>query len=462
MMTTRSAALALCLLALGGACDGDADREPGSQADPPNLVIITLDTLRADHLGSYGHFRDTTPALDDLAAESLVFERCVAPISCTLPSHTSLFTASSPTEHGVFTNFDFGAQPRWAQYGLRSFAQRALDAGMQTAAVVSAAPVKKGTGLELGFQHFDQPDAPERVAAETTDAALAWLSQRRDSSYLLWVHYFDPHQPLNAPADYTDFGGDAAERDAELARRGVPDQGFELPDRRTLSSGELLDAYDAEVRYMDAQIGRLFDALRADPAWDSTVVVVVGDHGEGVGQHQVVEHFELWWEQVHVPLIMRVPGAKPERVGALMGIADVLPTLAGRLGHPGLAFGDAVSGRDVLDSSAEARAELISAPRHGLETFPYTCSLITPTAQLMLPRPGHVLDAPRLFDLQADPAQLRDLAAERPEQVALLLAVVEPRCAALHRSAEAMGSAAEQTEAMRRLSEELRALGYVE
>ena len=435
---------------------------PAAEGTPSNIVIITLDTTRADHLGSYGYFRDTTPALDELAAESLLFERCVAPTASTLPSHTSLLTASTPVEHGVLTNMAFGSQPRWAQWGLRSFAQLALDAGYDTAAVVSAAPVKRGTGLELGFSHFDQPAGLERPAAETTDAALAWLAERGAGPYLLWVHYFDPHQPLEAPLGFGEFEGDGPERDAELARRGVVEQEWSLRTGGSLGSGAVVDAYDAELRYMDAQVGRMLEVLRSDPAWDRTAVVVMGDHGEGVGQHGVLEHGHLWWEQVRVPLFMRIPGVRPGRERTLLGVADVLPTLVARLDQAALELGQAVSGRDVLASGAEARPVLVSVPGHLTATEPHSCGLVTTGVQLMLPRPGATDVAPLLFDLVQDPRQQHDLASRQPETVASLSAVVAEPCAALLASAQAMGTADQQTEAMRKLTEELRALGYVD
>jgi len=447
------------------ACESEPDGglPPAMPSDvASNIVIITLDTTRADHLGSYGYFRDTSPSLDALAGESLLFERCVSPTASTLPAHTSLLTGATLTEHGVLTNMSFGAAPRWAQWGLRSFAQIALDGGYQTAAVVSASPVKKGTGLELGFVHFDQPEGLERPAVQTTDAALAWLEQRREGPYLLWVHLWDPHHPLVAPEPFTHFEGDVSQRDAELARRGVPDQEWRLRTGDSLSSGGLVDAYDAEIRYMDAEIGRLLTALRADPSWDRTAVVVMGDHGEGVGQHEVLEHGSLWWEQVHVPLIMRVPGLQPQRVDRLLGLADVLPTLVARLGQPDLAPGAAASGRDVLAPGAPSLPLLVSAPGHVLDSAPHVCSLVTEKSQLMLPAPGNAAAAPLLFDLVQDPHQQHDLAAAQPETVAKLSALVSEPCAALLRSAEQVGSASEQTEAMKRLSEELRALGYVD
>ena len=464
----------LSILALAAGCGADegepalvevpapASAAVAPQGPAPNIVILTLDTTRADHLGSYGYFRDTTPRLDELAAEGLVFERCVAPTASTLPSHTSLLTGATPSEHGVLTNMSFGAQPHWAQWGLRSFAQLALDAGYVTAAVVSAAPVKRGTGLELGFSDFDQPAGLERPAAETTDAALAWLERRGEGPFLLWVHWFDPHHPLEAPDGFGDFGADTSARSAELARRGVPDQRWDLRTGGSLATGELVDAYDAELRYMDAQVGRLLDALRASPGWDRTAVVVMGDHGEGVGQHGVVEHGELWWEQVHVPLIMRIPGVAPARVEQLVGVADVLPTLVGRLERPELGFGSAASGRDLLAPGAEPRPVLVSVPGHEIADEPYGCGLVTPTKQLMIPRPALTELAPMLYALDADPAQLLDIAAQQPDTVGRLSALIREPCAALHRSASEMISAEQQTEAMRKLTEELRALGYVD
>ena len=191
--------LAVCL-ALAGC------REGIDVSGHPNIVLITLDTTRADHLGAYGYFRDTSPRIDAFAEQSIVFEHAIAPMATTLPTHVSILTATHPLEHGVLANVMHGGRRFVPAAGLRSFATVCREQGYRTAAFVSAAPLKRDSGIQLGFEVFDEPDESEaeRSGGQTSDAALRWLAGLEAGPFLLWVHYYDAHWPFAAPAP---FGG---------------------------------------------------------------------------------------------------------------------------------------------------------------------------------------------------------------------------------------------------------------
>ncbi|TFG96328.1 MAG: hypothetical protein E4H11_03595, partial [Myxococcales bacterium] len=309
--THRPALALLCrLLVLAGAfaCAPDP---------PPNVVLVTLDTTRADHLGLYGYFRDTSPRLDAFATEAIVVERALAPMATTLPSHTSILTGRAPLEHGVLANLDHGGQRFAPAPGLRSFAEICLDAGYRTGAFVSAAPLERGSGLEAGFEIYHQPGEgfPQRRGEFTTHAALHWLEGVKGEPFFLWVHYYDAHWPFDPPSGYAGLFEGGPDLEAFLAARRIPDAS-ERSGTGLESTRAVTDAYDAELRYQDAQLGRLLDALAQRPDWGRTAVAIVGDHGECLSQHGEAAHGGTWDEQLFVPLVLRVPGHAPERITA--------------------------------------------------------------------------------------------------------------------------------------------------
>ncbi len=328
------------------ACTGEPVPEAIEAPAPAravNLLIVSLDTVRADHLGPYGYERPTTPALDVLASQGTVYERVFTPVATTLPSHLSLLTGAYPLEHGLLSNHgnhrdDASRYARKAE--LLTLGQAASAAGWDTAAFVSAAPLKRHSGLHVGFDVFEQPEGAERRAADTLKLAVPWLLAEREAPFFALVHLFDAHYPYAAPAPYgARFEG--APGTAELlAARGAADtftatvntaDGAVVKEQKSMVT--LVDAYDGELAYLDAALGDLFRQLSVAGLLDETVVVVVGDHGEGLGQHGEWMHGNVHQEQLHVPMIVRVPGQAPSRDGRLLSLADlpsvVLPEVEG-------------------------------------------------------------------------------------------------------------------------------------
>jgi arylsulfatase A-like enzyme len=355
----RVLAPALTAIALAAACHDAA--EP-----PRHLLLITVDTLRADRLEAYGGELGVTPHLDALARQSEVFLRAYAPSSFTLPSVSAIMTGRYPQELGIWKN-ESGVPESAA-----TLAAELRGRGWRTAAVVSNFVLRRGSGLAAGFDLFDdalpQREAvrkwPERVAADTTAAALEVLegcTAGADARCFLWVHYQDPHGPYAPPGDRRRRFLEA-ERDAPDGRRllpvqeegvplgGIPPYQF-LDDRRDVAFYRA--GYDAEVQYMDEEVGRLLDAFAECGLMNRTAVVFAADHGEGLGEGDYwFAHGEFLTDSlVRVPLLIRDPRRSPRRRGDLASLVDLYPTLLAlvAVAPPG---GDR-AGRDLLAKGAE-------------------------------------------------------------------------------------------------------------
>ncbi|GIW41812.1 MAG: hypothetical protein KatS3mg076_2389 [Candidatus Binatia bacterium] len=336
---------------------------PASARELPDIVLVTLDTTRADRLGCYGYFRETSPALDRLAGESLFFENAVTPIATTLPAHVSLLTGTNPTRHGIPGNFAHFRVPFRAGEGIRSVAQMLSELGYRTAAFVGAAPVKAETGIAAGFQLFDEPERKTRRAEETTDRAVAWLEKVaapgllgrlgvvRRPPFFLWVHYIDPHSPYRPPKPFDSMFRLEEGLQTFFRTRAIS------PSFRPEEIVAIHNGYDGEIRYVDTELGRLFEKLRKTGLYDRAVVVVTSDHGEGLGQHDWTWHGEIYNEQLFVPLFVKFPqgnGLNGQRVRNVVSLIDVFPTLFETLGIP-VPVADRVQfeGRNVLSRDGE-------------------------------------------------------------------------------------------------------------
>lgn len=321
--------LALC--ALGGVCCGG-----GSPLEVrPSVLLVTIDTLRADHLHGYGFPLETSPNLDALAAESVVFERAIAAASSTAPAHASIMTSKYVREHSV-GYLNGGA----VLAGATTVADVFHEADYRTAAFVSNDVLRRRTGLDRGFDVYDdelRKRLPrrmlyERVAEDTTRSALRWLDSIGEAPFFLWVHYIDPHGPYTPPPGFLgsfQLGPIPGERPLPVLSdvsgyRGIPDyqaiEGLSLPS-------EYQSRYADEILYADHWVGRLIEAVDSIAA--EAIVLVTADHGESLGEHE--RYFVHFWtttpENAHVPLILRAPGLPAQRRRELVSHVDVMPTL---------------------------------------------------------------------------------------------------------------------------------------
>jgi arylsulfatase len=311
------AALAGVVAAIA-ACSGDPD-----SASRRNVVLVTIDTLRADHLSYAGYPRNTSPRIDAFARRGTVFEWALSTSSYTLPSHASIMVGLDPSFHSVgLLNFEL---PLRAEE--HTLAEICKEAGLRTLAVVSNFILRRGTGLDQGFEVYDDalPDrelvrkTPERHAARAVDSAIALLSTVGDERFLLWLHLQDPHGPYT-PADEIaepePVGPAPAQVDHKLPF-GEDQSGFRaIPKYQRFGNERAFEdyraRYDREIRATDRELGRLFDALDARGLLETTLVVVTADHGEALGEDDFyfAHCHSVGLDQVHVPLIIAGPGVR--------------------------------------------------------------------------------------------------------------------------------------------------------
>jgi len=403
---------------------------PAPMAAPaarPNVLLVTIDTLRADHLGCYGRAEAATPTLDALAGRGVRFATAVAHVPLTGPSHASILTGRTPLGHGFRDNGGY-VIPAEAKTAADDFRQ----AGYRTAAFVSGFPLDRRFGFDRGFETYDdhlpkgndprRTPYVERFADGTTDAALRWLAAPATgtSPFFLWVHYYDPHAPYEPP-------GPLAER-----FRSSP--------------------YDGEIAFVDSQLARLLGALEEKGQLARTLVLVTADHGESLGEHGEGTHGLFVYDAtLRVPWIMAGPGLAAGRVASTVGRGiDVLPTL---LDYAGLAPAPPIEGRS-LRPAAEGR-EMADAPAYAESLY---AEREFGWAPLHAWRTAHfkLIDAPRpeLYDLDADAGEKTNRVAELPDRAAELR---RPLQASLSASAPPAAAASVDPETAARLA----ALGYV-
>ncbi len=362
--------------------------QPVAQFRDAPVILISIDTLRADRLPMYGYERGSTPELDALRRDSLVFEDVYSHTPLTLPSHASLLTGLLPTHHGVRDNlgYDLGADTQ-------TLAKRFKAAGYSTGAAVSAYVLRHQTGIAAGFDFFD--DAIEisgngesladtqRDGRITVDALAAWLESQSNSKLFAFLHLYEPHTPY------------------------APPPAHRLPD-----------PYDGEIAYADELVGRLITRIKTRGWLDRAIVAVVSDHGEGLGDHGESEHGILLYREVlHVPWILRLPGGASggRRVSGSIGLVDVAATL---LDLAGLDAGG-IDGRTVrpsLDGHTALGRAVYSESLYPRLHFGWS-DLASVTEQKL-----RYIRAPRpeLYDLATDPRERQNLVTSRAAAVATL------------------------------------------
>lgn len=440
----------LALLAAVAAC------RPAERIEKPNVLVISLDTTRADRLGIYGYERPTSPALDRLARDGAWYERAYTTSTWTLPAHASLFTGKFPKSHGARYDAEgplvLGSEIRgpesWKQIRARGLAaeERTLaeilrGAGYRTGGVVAGPWLKSVFGLARGFEHWDDSGITSvngRPAASVTNAALAWLDapDAGEKPFFLFLNYFDPHTPFYPPANFV-----------ELV---VPPE--ERPKGEAKNARERSALYDAEIRAMDFHVGRLLDRLRERGLYDTTLVVAVADHGELIGEPHGNGHgTSLFEPELRIPLLVKMPGGEEPR-GArseLVQISDVFPLVLARAGLP---IPDGTQAAFPPPPGRMAFAEVNPLP--GIGKRGDWRAAIEGEWKYLESSAGDRL----LYDVVRDPEESDDRAAQEPERTERLRAAAERWLAELPEAPRAATPDAEVDAETRRA---LESLGYL-
>jgi len=369
--------------------------------------LITIDTLRADHVGCYGAQTVRTPTLDALAHDGVVFERAISQVPLTWPSHAVILTGTYPFQNGVQ---DFTGQPLAQQF--RSVAQAFQKTGYATGAVVSAFVLDRSWGLARGFDFYDdafsaatfeKKDAGlvDRRAGESVAHAITWLRKTPRRPFFLWLHLYDPHSPYDPPEPYR------SEYRSHL--------------------------YDGEIAYADHELGNLMAWLKQNHLYDSSLIVALSDHGESLGEHGEDEHgFFVYNATVHVPLIVKPPAGSGIAAGRrrepveTTAVAPTLLQLAGMKDASDSIYMQFQS-HALLGTSYEGLAKNEAGnpraqdPAYSETFYPFSSFGWSPLHALESDR-FHFVEAPQpeLYDLETDPGETRNIAAEQPATVAVL------------------------------------------
>jgi arylsulfatase A-like enzyme len=416
----RLGALALGVLAgaLAGGCSRDGGPRPAR-----NVLLVVLDTTRADHLGTYGHAGATTPTIDALAAGGARFDAAYAQSSLTPVSAASFLTGTWPYRTGVRSLFTVAGATLSPE--VPSLVEALRASGRRTAAFVSARPMGRHYGLDRGFESYDDdladtvqryriewfPDSPQRPAEETTDRALAWLRAHGREPFALMLHWFDAHDPSFVPPGEFLAAHLSFAPPPELGRRTSPETWPALQRR-----APRIELYDAEIAYMDRELGRVLAALGELGVREETLVCVIGDHGEAFGEHGFWTHGLLYEEQLRVPLVFAGPGVpRGVAIADPVRLVDLAPTLVDLLALSPVAGFDGSSliahlagGAPAGAAEREIYAEVHHAPEDRLGRDPASYSLRFGRWKL-IHRPAKGAD--ELYDLEEDPRELRNLYA---------------------------------------------------
>jgi arylsulfatase A-like enzyme len=506
------------LLALCAACSGNGPATPAAR----NLVLVVLDTLRPDHLGCYGYERETSPALDAFAAEAIVFENAQSASPWTAPALHSLVTGLYPSVHGVrkYPN------PGRMHERVTTLAEVLESRGFATGALTEGGYARAEFGLGQGFGYFPESEAfkhfiegrtldRERLRKQVASAA-AWIEEQGDERFFLLFHTYRPHIPWDAfeqevrrfrpdfdeAAEHAQFRAavgrwnakEALSRDdwMVMARhlyhcnltaaeaptnRALFGELLDKESRVARSAGALgeydpelvsfaVDLYDAATRHTDGEIGRLFETLESLGRKDDTLVVVVSDHGEGLGEHLRMQHGKVLHEEaLRVVLLMRVPGtnpvARPRRVPSLVRSVDVMPTLLELLGVDASALH--LNGRSLVPLLRRGVDEPIDElPAFSLalnkpdEEDRYA-TVRTADWRLVLDRESGNVE---LYDRRTDPGELRDVRAAHPDVVRRLRELLEQQLAADEELRRVVSGEVEWSELDADVRAELDGLGY--
>ena len=389
-----------------------------------NILLIAVDTLRADHLGCYGYARDTSPRIDALAGESVVFDRMIAPAIPTHPSFVTLNTGQYSITHGVVAHGGTRGVPRSSPW----FPAILQKNGYTTCAIDNLGEWR--FGFSHGYEFYIDPTQRRPLSIncdnrEINRRAIPWLKQHAREQFFMFIHYWDPHTPYLPPRAYRTlfYHGDPGDPDNHSLDalmehplgRTWAETWFNKLGKRITDAEYLKALYDGEIRYCDEGIGKLLDTLDALKIADDTLVILTSDHGELMYRHGIFfDHHGLYDGNLHVPLIIRHPSLKPGRIPHLAAHVDLAPTI---LDMAGITVPDAMEGASLApllrgQTTEPVRDFVVSEEC----TWQMKWSIRTLSHKFILAREEDFYHTPmrELYDLETDPDELRNIAEQEP------------------------------------------------
>lgn len=354
--------------------------------DIRNVILISIDTCRSDYLSCYGYRRQTTPNIDQVADQGILFENSISPVPITLPAHCTMMTGTIPPHHGVRNNIGYQLNQ-----SNQTLAEILSTEGFRTAAIVSAFVLDSKFGMAQGFESYNDRfvnvrhalSGDERIGEETTRFALEWLNEHKSEKFFLFLHYYDPHDDYEAPEPFA----------------------TEYAD----------NPYAGEIAYTDHCIGQVIDKIKEAGLYDSSLIIITGDHGEMLGEHGELTHtYFVYQSAVKVPLIFKLPGrTKSRRISHYVGLVDILPTICGILG---IDKPDRIQGRDLSpyfngkpshDKNRALYSESIVPTRYGANAL---MALTTGSYKYIQST------RPELYDIVRDPNEQNNLFEQQAER----------------------------------------------
>ena len=354
-----------------------------------NVLLISIDTCRADYLSCYGYKKKTTPNIDALAAKGILFENTVSPVPITLPAHSTMLTGTIPPYHGVHDNSDY----QLSESNI-TLAEILKDAGFTTGAAISASVLNSRFGLSQGFETYSdhiedmrqEGGFDERTGGETNRFAIDWLEKNKNKKFFFFLHYYDPHASYLPPEPFA----------SEFA-----------PNR-----------YAGEIAYTDYCIGEVLNKLKELDLYDSTLIIITADHGEMLGEHGESTHcYFIYQSAIKVPLIFKLPGRNsPARIGPIAGLVDIVPTVCGLLNieTPKHIQGKDLTGSFKADDSSQDRGMYCES----MQATKYNANSLL---GIVIDRFKYIQTTrPELYDLIKDPAEADNLIEEQPRHAKIM------------------------------------------
>jgi arylsulfatase len=468
--------LVLAVVCLAAACNHESSAKPppvtlpavnlpAGDTAPLGVILITVDTLRADYLSSYGHARILTPSFDRLASGGILFKQAIAQSSTTTPSHASIMSSLYLQDHNVYTNFEaLGNSPR-------TLAEIMAGRGFNTYAIVNMSHLNpEVSNLAQGFNVYVRSGNMRR-AAPTIDKAVDWLEKNGEQPFFMWIHFLDCHTPYSPPPPYDRFYYDDDERDP--GKRSLAKIWHFLPTHMTdhpffqawlegiTDSDWVMAQYQGAVTYADDEFGRLLDRLEEMGLLERTAVILTADHGESLGEHDIYyTHAGLYEQTIHVPLITYFPGAGRQgvQVREVVESIDIYPTV---LEYFGIPIPKGIRGRSLWPLiRGEVQPERVAMSEHAgrnlvvlrTDRYKYIKQLRTIHLQPSYP---WLEGREELYDLKTDALERKDLSKELPEVMKVFRKDLEKR------RSERLNLQVGQAELTDETVEVLRAMGYV-
>jgi arylsulfatase A-like enzyme len=403
----------------------------------PNVVILAIDTLRPDHLGCYGYHKPTSPNIDALASESVVFDRAFAAAIPTMPSFTTMLSGLHPYRHGIVSHI---GERQQLDAHIQLLPQIAQKAGWITAGIDNLVVQGQGRGswFARGFDYYSGfLYAPfTNQSEQLTNRAIRFIDEFGDKPFLLYCHLWDPHTPYGPPPPFDTMhyepgkSEDIPDLKEVIALSPEYYEAFlgEMNLRHPDDYSYVIAQYDGEISYVDVQIGRLIAHLKACGQWENTIFLLMSDHGEAFGEGDIYfDHHGLYDAVIRVALMCRAPGSTPARCNAMVSTEDIFPTLAEWCGwelpaaYPltGQSFGSALRGETLAGRERHIAVESTRQASLCIRTDKW--KLIQPVVTDANGQPlpniyGQPRDpAPLLFDLETDPTESQDVSAQFPD-----------------------------------------------